>query len=115
MRHAALLLLSLALLAQAPGCLKKKVKKALEKETQASLSVQGDAEALETLTRELGRLHEVDATLETIETGERILKLVGAYAAVLDALEWMLRQGLALLANDEVSEALLQIAIAAMK
>ena len=115
MRRTAVLLLSLALLAPAPGCLKKKVKRALEKETRASLTVHGDAETLETLARELGRLHDVEATLKTIETGARILELVGAYSAVVDALVWMMQQGLALLANDEVSEIILQVAIAAMK
>jgi len=115
MRRPTVLLLSLALLAHTPGCLKKKVKKALETETRASLTVRGDAQVLDALTREVGRLHKVDATLETVETGVRILRIVGAYAAVVDAMVWMLKQGLGLLANDEVSEALLQIAIAAMK
>jgi hypothetical protein len=109
------ILLAFALLAHAPGCVTKRVKKALEEETRVSLTVTGAAPLPATLGTDLARLHKVGATVETLEKGVRILKLVGAYKEVVDALVWLITQNLKLLANDEVSRVILEIALAAAK
>ncbi len=108
-------LLVVALLALLSGCVTKKVKLALQKDTQASLTVSGDAEILLTVQKELSLLHKVGVNVETIETGVRIIKIVGAYKAVMDAIVWLIQQHLQLLGNDEVSRALLEAAFAALK
>jgi len=105
----------LALLALTSGCVTKKVKRALQKNTEASLTVSGDAEILLTVQKELSLVHKVGVNVETIETGVRIIKLVGAYKAVVDAIVWLIQQHLQLLGNDEVSRALLEAAFAALK
>ena len=44
-----------------------------------------------------------------------VLEIIGTYAAVLESLQWMTGLGLKLLANDAVSEALLEVAFYALK
>jgi hypothetical protein len=108
-------LLVVALLALTSGCVTKKVKRVLQKDTEASLTVSGEAELLLTVQKELSVLHKVGVNVETIETGVRIIKIVGAYKAVVDAIAWLIQQHLQLLGNDEVSRALLEAAFAALK
>lgn len=111
MRRFVALVLVAALLAHASGCVTKKVKKALAKETQASLTVTGDAEILARVLTELSTLHKVGVNVETIEKGVQILKIVGAYKALMDALVWLVKQNLRLIANDEVTKSLLLAAL----
>lgn len=115
MRRVIALFLSAALLAHASGCVTKKVKKALQQEARASLTVTGDPVVLATLQEELSLLYKVGVTIETIEKGVTILRIVGAYAAVVDAIVWLIKQNLRLLANDDVTNTLLEVALAALK
>lgn len=109
-------ILTLALLAQTSGCVKKTVNEILNKETRASLTVAGtDAEILARVERELNRAYDVKATVETMEKGVTIIRIIGAYAKVLKAIEMLLIHSLKLVANDEVSETLLAIAVSALK
>lgn len=108
-------LLALAVLAHASGCVTKKVKKILKEETRVSLTVRGDADTVASVGLELERLYKVKTTVETVEEGVRIVRIIGAYAVVIDAIVWLIRQSLQLLANDEVSRTILAAAIAAAK
>lgn len=111
MRRFVALMLSAALLAHTSGCVTKKVKKTLEKETRASLTVSGDAEVLATVQEDLSLLYKVGVHVETIEKGVQIVKIIGAYKAVMDALVWLAMQNLRLIANDEVTKSLLVAAL----
>lgn len=104
--------LSLALTALASGCVTKKVKKTLAKEVQASLTVSCDPGAP---PPDLTVLKKVKVSVETLEKGVTIIRIIGVYAEVVDAIVTLLRQSLRLLANDEVSRALLEAAIYALK
>lgn len=114
MRHVAVVL-ALALLASAPGCVTKKIKKALEEETRASFTISGDAQVLATVEKQLSLLYKVGVHLETLEKGVQILRIIGAYQEVVNAITWLIARNLMLLANDEVTRSLLSVAIAALK
>ncbi|HEX5139035.1 MAG TPA: hypothetical protein VFY93_18845 [Planctomycetota bacterium] len=112
MRRGTALVLALAFLAFAPGCVTKKVKKALAKEVQASLTVSSDPGAV---PPDLGALDKVKVSVETLETGITIIRIIGVYAEVVDAITWLIRQNLRLLANDDISRTLLEAALYALK
>jgi hypothetical protein len=107
MRRCVALALSLVLLAHASGCVTKKVKKALAEEHRASLTVHGDDTVLAAVRAGLGGFSDVKATFETVEKGVEIVKLVAAYAELMEALTWLVTQNLMLIANDEVTRSLL--------
>jgi len=112
MRRATALLLALAFVALASGCVTKKVKKTLKKEVQASLTVSCDPGAP---PPDLSVLKKVKVSVETLEQGVTIIRIIGVYAEVVDAIVTLLRQSLRLLANDEVSRTLLEAAVYALK
>ncbi|MCK6459234.1 MAG: hypothetical protein L6Q95_04990 [Planctomycetes bacterium] len=99
--------LSLALLAAVSGCVTKKVRKALEEDSRASLTVSGDEAVLAAVRSGLGRFEDVKATFETVEKGVEVVRLVAAYAELMEALTWLVAQNLRLIANDEVTRSLL--------
>jgi len=111
------LLLGLVLVA---GCgtrkIKKKAKEVVETPVTVSLTIRGDEpQVAVSLPMHLERLFKVQATLETVETGVKILKIIGIYAEVLEAVKWLLVQSLKLVANDETSRVILETAVALMK
>ena len=53
---------------------------------------------------------DVRADIEAIERGIAVVRIVGAYVEVLNAIQWLVDQGAAaLLANDELSQTLLYV------
>ena len=53
--------------------------------------------------------------LEALEKGVQILRIIGAYQELVNAITWLVAQNLMLLANDDVTRSLLSVAIAALK
>ena len=99
--------LSLVLVALLSGCVTKKIKKALEEDHKASLTVSGDDAVLSALHVGLGGFKDVKATYETVEKGVQIVRLVAAYAELMEALTWLVAQNLRFFANDEITRLLL--------
>ena len=88
----------------------------MDTDTEVSVTVTANHDLdVETLVGELSRQFGVAAAIQAIHTGAAVLKIVGTYAAVLESLQWMTGLGLELLANDAVSEALLEVAFYALK
>ena len=73
MRRCVAVALSLVLVALLSGCVTKKIKKALEEDHKASLTVSGDDAVLSALHVGLGGFKDVKATYETVEKGVQIV------------------------------------------
>ena len=106
---------SLILAVLLAGCFGKAVRKIENTEVTVSITVKGDDARLVTLHEELTRRFGVQAHLKVVRTGVTILKIIGIYVAVMDALQWLVRQSLELLGNDENSRLLLEAAVALIK
>ena len=114
-----LIFFSLLFLLNACGCGVRKMagqmaEKALSSETAVSLTVKGDDARLNTLLRDLVKLGvNPERSAENIKTGVRVVKIIGTYAQVLKALNWMIAQGLKLIANNERTAQILKAVMVA--
>lgn len=92
----------------------KAVKKVVTEDTEISLTVKGDQVSLDSLALDL-RGFDVQAHIDAVETGVKVVKLVGTYMEVMKTLDWIIARGLTVLANDENAEILLNLAFAVAK
>lgn len=83
--------------------------------TDVAFTFEGDEQTASSLREQLLDEFGVETAISAVETGVYVIELVGAYAAVIEALAWMTAQGIELLANDAVSEAVLTVAISLLK
>ena len=98
------------------GCTAIKVAKIIKNaDTTVSITVEGEDARLATLADELNTGFGVEATVQAVRAGATVLRIAGAYKAVLDCTRWMLEQGLAVLANDKSAELILHVAVAFLK
>lgn len=76
-------------------------------DTSVSITVSGDEAELESMFAAMSSQFEVETPVRAVQTGVRVLEIVGTYVAVLEAMNWMMAKGLTLMANDALSEAIL--------
>lgn len=81
---------------------------AAEEDTAVSFTLQNGPEIM-ALAKGLSQF-DIRADIEAIEHGVAVVRIVGAYIEVLNAINWLIIQGAtAILANDEISQTLLYV------
>lgn len=76
----------------------------LDIDTAVSFTVDpGEVGNLRFVAGEASRQFGVDTEIQAIRSGATVLRIAGAYASVVKTVEWMMGQGLELLAHDAAS------------